>query len=66
VRDLATRHGFAPTPKVHKANPGAYPGSIREASQAVRVALTGATRSPDLTAVAHALGAEKAVRRLRR
>ncbi|MEU4405852.1 glutamate--tRNA ligase family protein [Streptosporangium sp. NPDC023963] len=66
VRDLAARHGFAPTPKAHKADPGVHPGSIREASQVVRVALTGATRSPDLAAVAHALGAEEVVRRLRR
>jgi glutamyl-tRNA synthetase len=45
IRDLATRFGFAPSPKEYKRNPESYPGSIREASQLIRVALTGSTRS---------------------
>ncbi|SES47370.1 glutamate--tRNA ligase [Actinokineospora terrae] len=65
VRDLATKHGFAPSPKDFKKNPDAYPGSIREASQLVRVALTGSTRSPDLHAISQALGADEVLRRLR-
>lgn len=65
IRALATRHGFAPSPKEHKKNPGVYPGSIKEAAQAVRVAITGATRSPDLFAVTEVLGRDEVVRRLR-
>ncbi|RLK53781.1 glutamate--tRNA ligase [Actinokineospora cianjurensis] len=65
VRDLATKHGFAPSPKDFKKNPDAYPGSIREASQLVRVALTGSTRSPDLHAISQALGVDEVLRRLR-
>ncbi|HEV2376472.1 MAG TPA: glutamate--tRNA ligase family protein [Streptosporangiaceae bacterium] len=64
VRELAAKHGFAPSAKEHKKNPGAYPGSVREASQVIRVALTGSTRSPDLYAVAHAIGADEVLRRL--
>ena len=64
IRELAAKHGFAPNAKEYKKNPDAYPGSIREASQLVRVALTGSTRSPDLHAVAQALGAPEVLRRL--
>ncbi|MGK5738097.1 glutamate--tRNA ligase [Micromonospora sp. URMC 103] len=65
IRSLAATHGFAGSPQEYKANPGAYHGSIREASQIVRVALTGSTRSPDLYAVAMALGADEVLRRVR-
>ncbi|GAB3427930.1 glutamate--tRNA ligase [Flindersiella endophytica] len=65
IRELATRHGFAPNAKEYKKNPDSYPGSLREASQVVRVALTGATRSPDLFAVAETLGRDEVLRRIR-
>ncbi|MGH3853889.1 MAG: glutamate--tRNA ligase [Pseudonocardiaceae bacterium] len=65
IRELAAKHGFAPNAKEYKKNPDAYPGSIREASQLVRVALTGSTRSPDLHAITQALGPEEVLRRLR-
>jgi glutamyl-tRNA synthetase len=65
IRDLAAKHGFARNAKEYKQDPAAYPGSIREASQLVRVALTGSTRSPDLHAVAQALGPDEVLRRLR-
>jgi glutamyl-tRNA synthetase len=64
VRELAAKHGFAASAKEYKKNPDAYPGSIREASQLIRVALTGSTRSPDLHAVAKALGSAEVLRRL--
>ncbi|MBW0009699.1 MAG: glutamate--tRNA ligase, partial [Pseudonocardiales bacterium] len=65
IRELAAKHGFAPNTKEYKKNPDAYPGSVREASQLVRVALTGSTRSPDLHAITQALGAAEVLRRLR-
>jgi len=65
IRSLAAEHGFAASPREYKADPNAYHGSIREASQIVRVALTGSTRSPDLHAVAMALGTEEVLRRVR-
>ncbi len=64
VRDLAGKHGFARNAKELKADPDKFPGSIREASQLVRVALTGSTRSPDLHAVSRALGADEVRARL--
>ncbi len=65
IRSLAAKHGFAANAKEYKKDPDAYAGSIREASQLVRVAITGATRSPDLHATAQALGEPEVLRRLR-
>jgi glutamyl-tRNA synthetase len=65
VRELAARHGFAPNPKTYKKDPDAYPGMLRDAANVVRVAVTGAQRSPDLYEVTRALGADEVLRRLR-
>ena len=65
IRRLAADLGFAPSQKVYKQDPAAYRGSIREASQVIRVLLTGTPRSPDLAAVAGALGTEEVLRRIR-
>jgi glutamyl-tRNA synthetase len=65
IRQLAADLGFAPNQKAYKQNPEAYPGSIREASQIIRILLTGTPRSPDLPLVAAALGTEEVLRRIR-
>jgi glutamyl-tRNA synthetase len=64
IRDLADKFGFAANAKEYKKNPDAYPGSIREASQLIRVALTGSTKSPDLFQIARALGRDEVIRRV--
>ena len=64
IRELAAKHGFAANAKEYKKNPEAYPGSIREASQMIRVTLTGSTRSPDLFEVATTLGVDEVQRRI--
>jgi len=65
IRQLAADIGFAPSQRVYKQDPAAYKGSIREASQVIRILLTGTPRSPDLPQVAGALGAEEVLRRVR-
>jgi glutamyl-tRNA synthetase len=65
IRDLAARLGFAPNQKAYKQDPSAYPGSIREASQVIRILVTGVPRSPDLEQVAAALGRDEVLRRVR-
>jgi glutamyl-tRNA synthetase len=65
IRQLAADLGFAPSQKVYKQDPQAYPGSIREASQIIRVLLTGTPRSPDLAQVAAVLGTDEVLRRIR-
>ncbi|WP_436500075.1 glutamate--tRNA ligase [Actinokineospora sp. HUAS TT18] len=64
IRTTAAENGYAASVKDYKKNPDAYPGSIREASQAIRVLLTGSTRSPALHLVANALGETETRRRL--
>ena len=64
VRDLAEKFGFAGSAKEYKQRPDAYPGSIREASQLIRVGLTGSTKSPDLFQVARTLGRDEVIRRV--
>ena len=65
VRRLAAGLGFAPSQKVYKQDPAAYRGSITDASQVIRVLLTGTRRSPEMAEVARALGTEEVLRRVR-
>ncbi|SDM39337.1 glutamate--tRNA ligase [Allokutzneria albata] len=64
IRELAAKHGFARNAKEYKKDPENFPGSIREASQIIRIAITGSTRSPDLHAITQAIGQEETLRRL--
>jgi glutamyl-tRNA synthetase len=65
VRQLTARLGFAPSNKEYKKNPDAYPGSIADLSQVIRVLLTGSRQSPDLGQVAAAIGKDEVLRRVR-
>jgi glutamyl-tRNA synthetase len=64
VRDLAGRHGFALDRKAYKADPDAFHGTMREASNIVRVTLTGSGQSPSLDQIAGVLGADEVRRRV--
>jgi glutamyl-tRNA synthetase len=64
VRELAAKHGFAPSAKAYKQAPEDYVGSISDASKIIRVALTGSTRSPDLASVADVIGRDEVIRRV--
>jgi glutamyl-tRNA synthetase len=65
IRSLASANGFAPTAGQYKKNPENFAGSIGHVSNAIRIALTGLTTSPDLFLVAQNLGAEEVLRRVR-
>ncbi len=64
IRTAAVANGFAPTVRAFKDAPSSFVGSIREASQAIRILLTGTTRSPGLDLIANALGEEEVRRRI--
>jgi glutamyl-tRNA synthetase len=64
IRDLAGSLGFAPSRKIYKKAPDAYPGSIAEASAVIRVLITGTGQSPDLAAICAALGKDEVLRRV--
>jgi glutamyl-tRNA synthetase len=65
IRNLASAHGFAPTAGQYKRNPENFAGSISHVSNAIRIALTGLTQSPELFLVAQNLGEEEVLRRVR-
>jgi glutamyl-tRNA synthetase len=65
IRQVAANLGFAPSRKLYRQDPEAYPGSIAEASQVIRVLLTGSKDSPGLPEVAAALGTDEVLRRVR-
>jgi glutamyl-tRNA synthetase len=64
IRTLSTALGFAPSQKVYKKDPAAYPGSIADASAVIRVLITGTRQSPDLAAICAALGRDEVIRRV--
>jgi glutamyl-tRNA synthetase len=65
IRRLAAAHGFAPTAGQYKKNPENFAGSISHVSNAIRIALTGLKQSPELFLVAHNIGEEEVLRRVR-
>jgi len=65
IRSLAGAHGFAPTAGQFKKDPGSFAGSIAHVSNVIRIALTGLTTSPELFLVAHNIGEEELLRRVR-
>ena len=64
IRLSAAASGFAPTVRAFKDSPSTYVGSIREASQVIRVLLTGTTNSPALHMIANVIGDEEVKRRV--
>jgi glutamyl-tRNA synthetase len=65
IRRLAAAHGFAPTAAQYKKNPENFAGSISHVSNAIRIALTGLKQSPEFFLVAHNIGEEEVLRRVR-
>lgn len=64
VRNTAARHGFAPTTGDYKRAPDQFTGSIGDASNILRVALTGRQQSPDLFLISQVVGEAEYRRRL--
>jgi glutamyl-tRNA synthetase len=65
IRSLSAALGFAPSQKVYKKDPAAYPGSIADASAVIRVLVTGTRQSPDLETICGTLGKDEVLRRVR-
>ena len=65
VKALASRHKFALNKAELREAPDAYVGLLKDAAGAVRVLLTGSTRSPELDVVAAVLGPDEVRRRVR-
>src|SRR6185503_18091744 len=65
IRSLAAAQGFAATAAQYKKSPESFAGSIGHVSNAIRIAITGLTTSPDLFLVAQNLGEDELLRRVR-
>ncbi|MEP7273293.1 MAG: glutamate--tRNA ligase family protein [Acidobacteriota bacterium] len=65
IRELAAAHKFAGTAGEFKKAPDNYAGSISDVSNVIRIALTGQTQSPELFRIAHVIGRDEVIRRVR-
>ncbi len=63
IKMVAANHNFV-SAKEYKANPAAYAGNVADACNLVRLAITGATTSPDLYSIMQLLDATEVVRRI--
>ena len=55
IKEIALANNFADN-KEYKANPTAYAGSIADACNIVRIAVTGRNNTPDLCSIMQLLG----------
>jgi glutamyl-tRNA synthetase len=65
IRALAAANSFAATAGEYKRNASSYLGSISDVSNVIRVAITGETQSPELFRIAHVIGRDEVIRRVR-
>ena len=59
VKEFAEAKGYASSPKDYKKSPEAYKGHVGDICEAVRVMITGRTKSPDLFSIMKVLGKNK-------
>lgn len=64
VKALADENGFASDMKAYKVNPDAYPGSVSDVAEMLRVAATGLSNTPDLWTIMQILGKERTLSRI--
>ena len=66
IKELCPKYGFCTDNKEYKANPEAYKGNTASACEALRVAVTGRTMSPDLYEILKLLGIDRIKERIER
>ena len=59
VKEFAINNGYAGSPKDYKKNPEDYKGHVGDVCEAIRVMVTGRTKSPDLFSIMKVLGTER-------
>ena len=64
VKAITTEVGFTTDMKAYKADPSAFPGTVADVSNFLRLALTGKTNSPDLYTVMQILGKDRSMERM--
>jgi glutamyl-tRNA synthetase len=56
VKAVAEKNGFATDMKAYKADPTAFPGSVSDVAELLRIATTGLANTPDLWTIMQILG----------
>ena len=64
VKEFASEHGYATSPKDYKKDPSSYKGHVGDICEAIRVIVTGRTKSPDLFSILKILGKERIKNRI--
>ncbi len=64
IKELAPKYGYAAETKAYKQEPEKYVGSIGDICEAIRVAVTSLTMTPDLYEILKNLGKERIIKRI--
>ncbi len=64
TKEFAIEHGYAGSPKEYKKAPEEYKGHVGDICEALRVMITGRTKSPDLFSIMKILGKDRINNRL--
>ena len=64
VKEFAINNGYASSPKEYKKNPEWFKGHVGDVCEALRVMITGRTKSPDLFSIMKILGKDKIKQRI--
>ncbi len=64
VKAVASSLGFATDMKAYKADPTAFPGSVSDVAEMLRIATTSLANTPDLCTIMQILGEERTLARL--
>ncbi len=64
VKEVAAKAGFAAEMSDYKAHPENYAGSVSDAAEIIRIAVTGSPNSPDLCTIMKILGKQRSLARL--
>lgn len=64
VRAFASNNSYASSPKDYKKEPDKYKGHVGDICEAIRVMITGRTKSPDLYSIMKILGKDKIIERI--
>ena len=59
VKEYALENGYAASPKDYKKNPESFKGHVGDLCEAIRVMVTGRTKSPDLFSIMKVLGKDR-------
>ena len=64
IKEFAVNNGYASSPKEYKNDKESYKGHVGDICEAIRVIVTGRTKSPDLFSILKILGKDRIVQRI--